>query len=148
MKINSILFSIIFIAINSKEEEDNSFIRIPNKNGSFPNIITKNGYINYEFSNGNFVLKTDNLYEEVTPYIFYKFIGMKNLDLLTLPKNSDLNKFTKTKDKLDFLYEFQQKDRHNPFLCEIFYNTTYIDKKVYSLGKDENASPYKFFGGY
>jgi hypothetical protein len=70
---------------------------------------------------------------------------MKNLDLLTLPKNSDLNKFTKTKDKLDFLYEFQQKDRHNPFLCEIFYNTTYIDKKVYSIGKDENGSPYKFF---
>jgi len=147
MKINSILFSIIFVVMNSKEGEDHSIIRIPNKNGSFPNITTKYGLINYEFSNGNLVLKTNNLYEDVTPYIFYKIIGMKNLELLTLPKNSDLNRFSKIKDKLDIIYEFQQKDRHNPFLCEIFYNTTYIDKKIYSIGKDENGNPYKFFGG-
>ena len=147
MKINSILFSIIFILIKSKEGEDNSIIRIPNKNGSFPNIITKHGLIEYQFSNGNLVLRTENLYEDVTPYIFYKLIGIKNLDLLTLPKNTDLKKFTKNKDKLDILYEFQQRDRHNPFLCEIFYNTTYINKKIYSIGKDENGDPFKFFGG-
>ena len=147
MKINTILFSIIFIAMNCKKGEDNSIIRIPNKNGSFPNITTKHGLINYELSNGNIVLKTYNLYEDVTPYIFYKLIGMKNLDLLILPKNNNLNRITKIKDTLDIIYEFQQKDRHNQFLCEIFYNTTYIDKKIYSIGKDENGSEYKFFGG-
>jgi hypothetical protein len=147
MKINSILFSTIFIVINCKKGEDNSIIRIPNKNGSFPNITTKHGLINYEFSHGNIVLRTNNFYDDVTPYIFYKIAGMKNLDLLTLPKNNGLNRFTKNKDKLDIMYEFQQKDRHNPFLCEIFYNTKYIDKKIYSIGKDENGSPYKFFGG-
>ena len=147
MEINSILFSIIFIAINCKEVEDNSIIRIPNKNGSFPNITTKNGLINYEFSHGKIVLQTNRFYEEATPYIFYKIAGMKNLDLLTLPKNNDLNRFTKNKDKLDIMYEFQQKDRHNPFLCEIFYKTKYIDKKIYSIGKDENGNSYKFFGG-
>ena len=147
MKINSILFSIIFIVINCKKGEDNSIIRIPNKNGSFPNITTKHGLINYEFSHGNIVLRTNNFYDNVTPYIFYKIAGMKNLDLLTLPKNNGLNRFTKNKDNLDIMYEFQQKDRHNPFLCEIFYNTKYIDKKIYSIGKDENGSPYKFFGG-
>ena len=147
MKINSILFSTIFIVINCKKGEDNSIIRIPNKNGSFPNITTKHGLINYEFSHGNIVLRTNNFYDDVTPYIFYKIAGMKNLDLLTLPKNNGLNRFTKNKDNLDIMYEFQQKDRHNPFLCEIFYNTKYIDKKIYSIGKDENGSPYKFFGG-
>ena len=147
MKINSILFSIIFVLIKSKKEEDNSIIRIPNKNGSFPNITTKHGVINYEFSHGYIILRTGNFYEDVTPYIFYKLIGMKNLDLLTLPKNNNLNRFTKIKDQLDILYEFQQKDRHNPFLCEIFYNATYIYKKVYSIGKDENGNSYKFFGG-
>ena len=47
MKIKYFISIIFFIAINSTKS--NSIIRIPNYEGRYENISTKNGFINYEF---------------------------------------------------------------------------------------------------
>ena len=146
MKIIFLMILYLLYFINCKEEKD-PIIRIPNNQGIFNNITTKYGIITYEFHNSRFVLVTKNLYEDHTPYIIYKIQGMKNLDLLKLPKTTDLNRFIKKNNNLEFTYEYQEKDRHNPFICEIFYKTKYINKMIYSLGKDENGQIFKYFGG-
>ena len=145
MKLEIIILLIIFSL--SKCFNEDSIIRIPNKQGLFYNITTKYGNITYEFHNSKIVLVTSNLYEHNTPYILYKLGNMKNLDLLKLPKNTDLKRFTKNNNNLELSFEYQERDRYNPLICEIFYKTKYIDKMIYSIGKDENGMPYKFFGG-
>ena len=137
-----LLFFLFFI---SKEEE--CIIRIPNKPGTFYNITTKYGYINYHFLNSKLVLVTQKLFEDYTPYIFYKLENMKNLNLLKLPKNTDLHRFVINNNNLELSFEYQERDRHNKFICEIFYKTRYINNMIYSIGKDENNQKYKFFGG-
>ena len=36
---------------------------------------------------------------------------------------------------------------HNKIICELFYQTKYINKKIFSLGKNLENKPYKYFGG-
>lgn len=145
MKINAI--ALITVFLYSYCIEENEIIRIPNKVGIFRNIPTKCGNITYSFHNSRIVMTTKNLLEEITPYTIYIIEGIKNLELLQLPPSTELNRFIKKTNYLEFTYEYQEKDRHHPFICEIFYKAKYINRMIYSIGNNEKGEKYTFFGG-
>ena len=51
------------------------------------------------------------------------------------------------KENLGMKFLFSESDSFNDVLCEIFYNTSYIDKLIYSFGKNEKNELTKFYGG-
>ena len=143
MKIEYLLSIIIFIGINSNEI--NSIIRIPNFQGRFQNISTKNGLINYEFrikykeyEYSRFALSTT----------IYRLEGIKNLNLLNLTefKHYDIKIYGKNNDSIQINFFLEDRDRYNDLICEILYKTKYIDKMIYSYGI-LNHRYYKYFGG-
>lgn len=51
------------------------------------------------------------------------------------------------KDYLEMTFYWSGIDEFNDVLCKIFYNTSYIDKLIYSFGKNDKNELNKFFGG-
>ena len=145
MKISfTFILTLFYFTYSYEENEENSIIKIPNKDGRFKNITTKNGFINYSFISRS----DENICNMV--YITYVLEGIKNLNLFQLPNktlNFEYNIYGKNKDNLELIFLNEEKDIYNPLLCEIFYKTKYIDKMVYSLGKNIFNQPFKFFGG-
>ena len=144
MKIIFIIILLLNYLHCSVSFEENSIIRIPNKEGSFKNISTKNGFINYLFYHRN----SEDICNMI--YITYTLGRIKNLNLFKLPQktiNNEFNKYGNNNDSLEIIYYNEETDTHNPLLCEIFYKTKYIDKMIYSFGRNEYREPYKFFGG-
>ncbi len=143
MKIEYLLSIIIFIGINSNK--NNSIIRLPNFQGRFQNISTKNGLINYEFrikyeeyEYSRFALSTST----------YRLERIKNLDLLNLTefKHYDIKIYGKNNDSIQISFFLENRDRYNDLICKILYKTKYIDKMIYSYGILNNKN-YKYFGG-
>ena len=83
-------------------------------------------------------------------YIIYIIEGIQNLDLIKFSNknlNARINIYGKNNDTLEITFLNEERDIYNYLICEIFYKTNYIDKMVYSIGKNEINEPYKFFGG-
>ena len=56
----------------------------------------------------------------------------------------------KNKDTVYLRYSSHFKfelDKFNKDLCELFYETKYIDKKIISVAKNLEKKPFKYFGG-
>ena len=142
MKLNIIL--LIFLIIFNVSYTEDSIIQIPNKEGRFKNITTKNGFINYSFYSRN----DDEICNML--FIMYRIEGIKNLHLFKLPnktRNTQFNIYGKNNDSLEIIFLNEERDIYNPLICEIFYKTNYINKMIYSFGKTENNQMYKYFGG-
>jgi len=140
MKIKYFISIIFFIAINSTKS--NSIIRIPNYEGRYENISTKNGFINYEFR-----VITEELIKWPVSSILYRLEGIKNLDLLNLEEfmKSDLTIYAENNDSL-LLQSLASNDKFNNVICKILYKAKYIEKLIYSYGI-LNHKNYKYFGG-
>lgn len=123
----------------------NNIIQIPKKEGHFKNISTKYGYINYHF------------YAEVIEVIKWPFVidniiieGIKNLSLVNFSNYiyyPSIEIYGINKDNLKMVFGGPEIDIFSPIICKLFYETNYIDKMIYSIGKNENNEFYKFFGG-
>lgn len=134
------LYLIIFLICNIISIEENNIIRIPNKEGIFKNINTKNGPINFGFYYG----------DDFCSILYIKYIieGLKNLNLLKTSGKTLMSKFNiNDNGNLEMIYYNEERDKFSPLICEIFYITKYIDKMFYSIGNNEDNESYKFFGG-
>jgi len=114
-----------------------SIIRIPKKPLLDEIILTKYGEIKYSVSN--------NINNEDKSNIFnyeYCFEGIKHLNLF-ISNSLDFKKYND--DKICFV-NFLKDDpiRFTKDICELLYSTKYIEKKIYSIGKNKQN---RFFGG-
>ena len=138
--------SLLIIIFNINLSQANNIIQIPTGEGSFTNILTKHGYINYEFHKGYIPVRWP------VPFIIYNLEGIKNLSLVNknfidLKSGDTFEICGLNKDKLNMIFEGPEHDACNDYLCQIFYKTHYIDKMIYSIGSNEKNEFYKFFGG-
>jgi hypothetical protein len=118
---------------------------VPNFQGRFQNITTKNGLINYEFK---IKFKEYEYSRFAISSSIYRLEGIKNLNLLNLTelKNYDAKIYGKNNDSIQFDFIFEDNDLHNDLICKILYKTKYIDKMIYTYGIFNNKK-YKYFGG-
>jgi len=146
MKIEYFIYVIVFICINSNK--NNSIIRIPRDEGSYQNISTKNGLINYGFR-----IKYKEFIKWPVGIAIYVLEGIKNLNLLNLTElkkgNTEINKeiYGENKDSIKLEIYYYSEDIFNDLICKILYKTKYIDKMIYSYGI-LNKINYKYFGGF
>ena len=143
---NTLSISLLIIIYNIDLSQTNNIIQIPTGEGSFVNIQTKYGYINYEFHKGYI----PNIWPD--PFIIYKLEGIKNLSLGNFDDfhfqfGDSFGIFGLNKDKLEMRVNGHEFDDCNDLLCKIFYRTNYIDKMLYSFGINERNEFYKFYGG-
>ena len=78
---------------------------------------------------------------------------MKNLNLF-VPENLNRNFLTEISgEKNDIIslsfdsYAGTELDSENKIICELFCQTKYIDKKIFSISKNLENKSYKYFGG-
>jgi len=137
MKIEKFLSILIFIGINSIKND--SIIRIPRSVGRFENISTKNGFINYEFKIGSF---GDYQPRIALYWNINRLEGIKNLDLTEF---KNYKRYGKNNDSIEITIG-DGEDIYNGDICKLLYQAKYIDKMIYSYGR-ENNTEYKYFGG-
>ena len=130
-----ILIFILFILMQCKYDKD-GIIRIElNKRNEEQVIFTKNGLINYIF---NTYLR-DDIGAPIAYYydVYYKLANIKNLNLTIYnPKTSYINISGKNKDVVYLRFGSDipvELSSYNEKLCELFYQTKYIDKKFLQL---------------
>ena len=142
-----ILLLLILILINCNENEDNEIITIPESRGNFKNIKTKFGFIDIRID-----LYFDNVILpefggiETNNYFIIK--NLKNMELLNKHDYSNENGIVfDLQDNnslfIDIKNDYYSKNKINLLLCDIFYKTKYINKKIYFVLKNK----YKYFGG-
>ena len=102
-------------------------------------IITKYGPINVEKTSYNTEKTKTNL-------INFSLIGIKNLSLYNPPKIKGIS-IDIIEDVIQFTIDDSNINKLNPLLCELFYQTHYIKKKIYSVENNARNKPYKYFGG-
>ena len=147
MQKSQIIF-LLFLLIQSKSYQGN-IISIPlNKFGEKIDIETKNGIIKY------YLMIRDN--DDIGPFpsfyvVLYQIEKMKNLKMINTTKyRGRYDHRDKNKDTVYLRYsshfEFEL-DKFNKDLCELFYNTKYIDKKIISIAKNLENKSFKYFGG-
>ena len=137
---NYIIFG-LFLLIQSYN--DDGIIRIPLITHSEVCFSSKYGPIVYSI----------NYYDSVdigaprTYFVDYKFDNIKNLELL----HSNLSKIiqieTKKERASSTLDPIKKRGEHNNIICELFYQIKYIDKKIFSIGKNLENEPFQYFGG-
>ena len=135
---------ILFIIVQNQNQDKEGIIRIPLNNDTQQDIQTKHGLIKYWFY---FSQEEGHNY----PLLLSEYIikNMKNLYLYDqkmkyiyiLGKNKNIAKLSFDTDIAAEL------DIHNKILCELFYQTKYIDKNILSIGRNEEGKLFKFFGG-
>ena len=141
------IFLVLLLFIQCKYYNDD-IIRIPLNEESVKCILTKNGPINYYFHSrlDDAIGFIRNRY-----WTSYKIENIKNLKLLD-SKLYGLIYDNIGKNK-DIVYLSFQEDnclelvKHNKYICDIFYQTKYISKRIFSIGKNLQNQPFKFFGG-
>ena len=143
-----ILIFILFILMQCKYDKD-GIIRIElNKRNEEQLIFTKNGLINYIF---NTYLR-DDIGAPIAYYydVYYKLANIKNLNLTIYnPKTSYINISGKNKDVVYLRFGSDipvELSSYNEKLCELFYQTKYIDKKIFAI-EISGKRPFKYFGG-
>ena len=141
---NTLSISLLIITFNINFSKANNIIQIPKGKKICNNISTRYGYINYSF-----FTDCQATYIHYVPYSYYTLEGIKNLTLVNLSNFHNANLFYEIYDKenLGMKFLFSESDSFNDVLCEIFYNTSYIDKLIYSFGKNEKNELTKFYGG-
>ena len=138
MKIGNFLSILIFIGINSIKND--SIIRIPMSVGRIENISTKNGFINYEVAIGHL---GSNESEFEFFWNIYRLEGIKNLDLTDF---KNYKRYGKNNDSIKFELDNGEDIFNDENICKLLYQAKYIDKMIYSYGR-ENNTKYKYFGG-
>ena len=127
-----IIFGIFFFSINSE------IIGFPDNVNSY-RIETKHGFINLEINS----YKTENSETNINNLFL---IGIKNLSLYSPPDMKDIS-ISINGDTIQFTIYDNNLHKLNPLLCELFYQTQYIDKKIYTIENKARNVPYKYFGG-
>ena len=121
------------------------------QNNKFPfqhiesnNIPTKYGLINY---------KIDTYISYISSYneISYQLENIKNLNLYKFPGLLNQNYEISGKNdtiKLIIFNETRDSLRNNYFLCRLFYDTSYVDKIILTIGTNNTDNKiYKYYGG-
>jgi len=137
---NPIIFLLFLFILSYNEDE---ILRIPLIKHSEVCFRTKYSPIFYFINKYDF----DNIGFYNPTYIDYKFENIKNLELLYQNLSKQIV-IEPEKEIATITFEgIRERDFHNKNICELFYQTKYIDKKVFSLGKNLGNEPYKYFGG-
>ena len=144
---NQLIF-LLFLLIQCQDYEDN-IIGIP-LNKDHEEIKTKNGTLEYHLS----IREDDAIgFNAYCGYydIEYKIEKMKNLKMLSFGLYRRIyHHMGENKDKVvltyssDFVFDL---DEFNEDLCQLFYETKYIDKQIFSIGKNMKNEFFKYFGG-
>ena len=134
MKLKFLGIIILTILYHCLNEEIISF---PDNVNSY-RIKTKNGVIYLKM--GQYLGNSENNCNYLT------LIGVKNLDLYTSPDTKEI-KIDIHNDIIKFEIYDNNINKLNPLLCDLFYQTHYIEKKIYSVENNERNNPYKYFGG-
>jgi hypothetical protein len=112
-----------------------------NKIISFPDNVNE---YKIETNDGFILLKKsqDSEHNINTLYL----IGVKNLNKYTPPEKKEISFFIYN-DVIKFTIFDNNMNKLNPLLCDLFYQTNYINQKIYSVENDARNNPYKYFGG-
>ena len=108
---------------------------------SFPDNVNE---YKIKTNDGFIHLKKSQNSEDNLSYLY--LIGVKNLNKYTPPKTKEISFFIHN-DVIKFTIFDNNMNKLNPLLCELFYQTNYINKKIYSVENDARNNPYKYFGG-
>ena len=137
---NLIIF-FLFLLITTYNEDE--ILRIPLITHSEVCFNSKYGPIFYYFDRYDL----DYIGFFNPSYIDYKFDNIKNLELLDSNFSNKIN-IDPEKNIAKITFEdILERDMHNKNICELFYQTKYINKKIFSLGKNLENEAYKYFGG-
>ena len=112
-----------------------------NKIISFPDNVNE---YKIKTNDGFILLKKSQDSEHNLNYLF--LIGVKNLNKYTPPETKDISFFIYN-DVVKFTIFDNNMNKLNPLLCDLFYQTNYINKKIYSVENDARNNPSKYFGG-
>ena len=137
---NHIIFG-LFLLIQSYN--DDGIIRIPLITRSEVCFSSKYGPVFYSIDKD----ESDDIGCPCNRYLLYKFDKIKNLELLHSNLSKKINIETKKEIASFCANGIKQRDGHNNIICELFYQTKYIDKKIFSIGKNLENEPFKYFGG-
>ena len=121
------------------------------QNNKFPfqhidsnNIPTKYGLINYKIET---YMSYISFYNEIS----YNFENIKNLNLCKFPGLLNQKfEISGKNDTIKFIIFNEVRDsfRNNYFLCRLFYDTSYIDKIILTIGSNNTDNKiYKYYGG-
>ena len=126
--------SLIIILIILAHCYNNKIISFPDNVNEYK-IKTNDGFI---------LLKKSQDSEHNLNYLY--LIGVKNLNKYTPPETKDISFFIYN-DVVKFTIFDSNMNKLNPLLCDLFYQTNYINKKIYSVENDARNNPSKYFGG-
>ena len=112
-----------------------------NKIISFPDNVNE---YKIKTNDGFILLKKSQDSEHNLNYLY--LIGVKNLNKYTPPETKDISFFIYN-DVVKFTIFDNNMNKLNPLLCDLFYQTNYINKKIYSVENDARNNPSKYFGG-
>jgi hypothetical protein len=133
MKLQFQLFFIIVLIILS-HCYNKKIISFPDNVNEYK-IKTNDGFIH---------LKKSQNSEHNLSYLY--LIGVKNLNKYTPPETKEISFFIYN-DVIKFTIFDNNMNKLNPLLCDLFYQTKYINQKIYSVENDARNHPYKYFGG-
>jgi hypothetical protein len=133
MKLQLQLFLIIILIILS-HCYNKKIISFPDNANEYK-IKTNDGFIH---------LKKSQNSEHNLSYLY--LIGVKNLNKYTPPETKEISFFIYN-DVIKFTIFDNNMNKLNPLLCDLFYQTKYINQKIYSVENDARNHPYKYFGG-
>jgi hypothetical protein len=112
-----------------------------NKIISFPDNVNE---YKIKTNDGFILLKKSQDSEHNLNYLY--LIGVKNLNKYTPPETKEISFFIYN-DVIKFTIFDNNMNKLNPLLCDLFYQTNYINQKIYSVENDARNNPYKYFGG-
>lgn len=112
-----------------------------NKIISFPDNVDE---YKIKTNDGFILLKKTQDSEHNLNYLY--LIGVKNLNKYTPPDKKEISFFIYN-DVIKFTIFDNNMNKLNPLLCDLFYQTNYINQKIYLVENDARNHPYKYFGG-
>jgi hypothetical protein len=131
------IISIFYLLFFFNCYKANDIIQIPKNLGIYKKIPTKYGNI-------NFIMQQDVVEAIKWPMIYmgFKIEGIKNLNSFNFSDILSDGSYDINGENFYMDFQLTELDTFSPLICKIFYKTTYIDKKIFSIGKY-----YKYFGG-
>lgn len=127
-----LLLILIFISLSVCY--NNQIISFPDNVNEYK-IKTNDGLIHLKMSQNS---------EHNLNYFF--LIGVKNLNKYTPPETKEISFFIYD-DVIKFTIYDNNMNKLNPIICDLFYQTHYIKRKIYSIENNARNNPFKYFGG-